>query len=575
MLSKISTLSKQNRFIFDFSIIFLFSVLVVLPIILGGIPDLTDTQQHYQFAQTFYNSLLNGNYYPSWADQPNYGYGDVSIRFYPPLAYYLLSFFRIISGNWFDGSCLFFIFLYFLSGVGVYKWTREYFSENASLVSALAYLILPNHLIQVYLGAGLGEFTATAILPFCFLFIDRICRTGEMKNVFSLAFFLALLTLSHLPTIIIAAFTFSIYVLFSLKKTNLIQTFLKLSGAAILGASLSSFYWVRMITELSFVKHNSETFSSGTYLYTTQFLFSYLFPFSEISPTDPFGLVNSGSIICVCIFITYLILYLKDSSLNKPSSFRNVIIAAFFSLLMSSPLSLPIWKALPFLQKIQFPFRWLILFLPLCVFIVAAGFDSVIKSFKTPQRYLSLLALGVLLICLPFNYFRMMNSPITFPKEFFDRVIERNKTGFSYECWWAVWTPKSNSEIGLPRPELLPAKFVLHDRPFSIENWSATDRSLIVQPGSAGQAQFATMYYPHWQVTVNGQNVEVTPSEYGMISFPVPEQESQVRVYFQEPGIVLAAYYLSGFAFITFFILLSFCLLQNPLKKIRRRENVR
>jgi uncharacterized membrane protein len=262
MLKTIANLNKRNRFFFDLGIIFLTSILVMLPILIGGIPDSQDIPQQYQFAQTFYHSLINGEYYPSWAATPNYGYGDVSVRFYPPLAYFILSFFRFVSGNWYDASLLFFTFLYFLSGVGIYLWAREKLSENSALFGAIVYILLPYHVMQVYIGAVFSEFTAVAILPFCFLFITRVCERGKPLDVCGLALGYGLLTFTHLPTTITASITFAVYALLSIKKENFVQTIFKLVLSVGFGLLLSSFYWVRMVSEMNFLKHNGEAYIS-------------------------------------------------------------------------------------------------------------------------------------------------------------------------------------------------------------------------------------------------------------------------------------------------------------------------
>ena len=88
----------QSRQFIYLLLIFLISGLMVLPIYWLGIPRGNDLPQHYQFALTFQESLQNGIFYPSWSAASNFGYGDVGIRFYPPLAYYVLVFFEWITG---------------------------------------------------------------------------------------------------------------------------------------------------------------------------------------------------------------------------------------------------------------------------------------------------------------------------------------------------------------------------------------------------------------------------------------------------------------------------------------------
>ena len=65
--------------------------IVVLPAIIFGMPKNNDLANHYHFAIPFYEALRQGHLYPGWLATPNFGYGDVVVRFYPPALYYLLA----------------------------------------------------------------------------------------------------------------------------------------------------------------------------------------------------------------------------------------------------------------------------------------------------------------------------------------------------------------------------------------------------------------------------------------------------------------------------------------------------
>src|SRR5262245_26579576 len=66
-------------------------VAAVLPAIILGVPNNNDLANHYHLAIPFYEALRQGAIYPSWLASPNFGYGDVVVRFYPPALYYLLA----------------------------------------------------------------------------------------------------------------------------------------------------------------------------------------------------------------------------------------------------------------------------------------------------------------------------------------------------------------------------------------------------------------------------------------------------------------------------------------------------
>lgn len=572
MLKAISNLKVKNRFAFDIGAIFLFAMLITFPIYLMGIPGGYDMPQHFQFAQTFYDSLMNGTFFPSWAHQPIMGYGDVSVRFYPPLTYYVMSFFRIVTGDWYEGSCLAIAFFFFVSGTGAYLWAREWFSENSSLFGALVYIFAPYHLNQIYQATLFAEFAAAAILPFCFLYATRVCQKGRNIDIYALALSFGLLILTHIPTTVMASIALFIYVIFSLRKTDFIRTIAKLALSVSFAVLLSSFYWVRMVTELDWVKHNLDIYSSGYFSYQSHFAFSFLAQMVGIELGSSATFLNYMTLVTLGLLIPNVFLHFLNAKEKKEKPLVNVFAMTAFTLFMVTPFSLFIWNNLTFLQKIQFPWRWMIFVSLGCAIFAAASFEILLAYFKTPRRYLAILAIGLMFIIIPYNGFRVVNHIFYYPKDFFTGLAERLKTSPSYECWWTTWAEKApvkKTVPGFPRPSLLADKVVVNDRNFEVTNWKATDRTFTVEAGEAGQGFFATLYYPHWKVTVNGTPVEVTPSEFGMISFNVPAEKSDVHVYFEEPSHVVMAYYFSGFAWL---FLLALLFLYS-FKNLRLQKN--
>ena len=534
MLSK---LNAKNRFKFDAAVILLFSLLVTVPILLNGMPGGNDMPQHFQFAQTFYNSMLNGEIYPSWAGNPNYGFGDVSVRFYPPLTYFLLAFFRFVAGNWFDAAYLNFTFLFFAGGIGAYKLAREFFSENAALCGALVYIFVPYHLNQLYGAALFAEFTAAAFIPFCFLFAARICRQGRLFDVGGLALAFGLLVLSHLPSIIIVSICLLIFSLLSLKKDNFFKAVFKLAAAVLLGLLASCFYWARMVAELDFVKHNSEAFATDFYSYKSYFAFASLFEFTGVNTAQTSTFLDLMFLVMLGILIPNAFIYFTNVERKSDSRIRNLAVITVFSMLMATPLSLKIWEFLPFLQKIQFPWRWLMIASVGGAFFAAAGFDFAVKLFKTSKRHLAILAFGLILVCIPFNFLRIMNPLFSYPKDYFNTVVENFKSSAGCECWWSVWAEK---DALLDR-----TKISVNNRQSEITNWLSTDRNFTIEAGEAGKVRLATFYYLRWQATVNGAKTEVTPDENGAITFEIPAEKSDVRLFFVEPPFVRNTFYIS------------------------------
>src|SRR5687767_6985808 len=136
---------------------------VTLPIFCFGVPGGNDMPQHFRFALTFYDSVGRGEFYPAWPGATNYGFGDVGIRFYPPLAYYTVVLVRQFIESWSHAFAMAVFFWFFVGGIGTFQLAREWFSERASLAAALIFMVMPYHANQVYNAGLFAEFAALAV----------------------------------------------------------------------------------------------------------------------------------------------------------------------------------------------------------------------------------------------------------------------------------------------------------------------------------------------------------------------------------------------------------------------------
>ena len=527
---------RNNTFIYLF-VILLVAILTTLPMFIYGVPNGNDLPQHYQFALTFREALQNGTFYPSWSAAPNYGFGDIGIRFYPPFAYYILVFMEWLSGNWFDASVLTFCLWFFISGVGVYLWSREWFDKNASLFAAIIYILAPYHTNQIYNAFTYAELAAASILPFCFLFVTRICRKNNLLDLIGLGIFYGLLVLTHLPMTVIGSLALMIYALASLPKKNIIPTTVKLGTGVFLGLLASAFYWIRMVTELNFLNHATQAFSSQAYDFHKNFLvaFLYLSPLEYNERSLWFADLMLIFTFCLCV-PGAVIFYYFGKGKNKPKLF-GVVVLMGFAVFIATPLSLPLWENFGALQKVQFPWRTLAIITLSGMIFAAAGFQYIVQLFKSKQRPFALVANGLLLAGVVFTATQVIKPAIFINRQDFTQKIDNLANETSYECWWTIWSQPIAFEIK--------DKVSAQLRQVTISNWQPQFREFEVEQGEATNARIATFYYPHWQATVNGEKVNIEKSDDGTILIPLSTDKSQVRLFFAEPYFVRIANYLS------------------------------
>lgn len=533
--------------------IFLVAVVAVLPIAYFGIPDAVDMPQHFKFAETYRDSITNGDGFPNWSDKENYGYGGIGNRFYPPFEYYFLAFLKILVGNWFDAAWLNFAFWMILGCYGVYFWTRCWFSAKESAIAACFYAIIPFHLNQLYNSFNnYSEFAGASLLAFCFAFLTRIFQRGKWSDALGLAVFYALLILMHLPLTMIASVCLAFYALLLWRKELPFQPVIKCVSAVAIALAASSFYWLRMISEMSWLNHVSEKFSSGRFNFETGF-FPFYYHAEPNTFRDSVWIIDVAAVLTL-LFSASAVVYLfykiktKVEDQHERSIFRTVLPLGIFAFLMLTPLSNGIWKVLTPLQKIQFPARWMVV-TSMCGAVVAgASVHYLLKGNFLKQRvwiYASVSALSVVFF---FNFIYLWHptSFVPIAREKFEKGVNESAETESFQCWWTVWARRE----ALDTKE----KVLAGQRSTKIISWQAEDRSFEIAEGTPSNVRVAVFYYPHWKATVNGNPVSVERDENGVIIIPINSEKSVVRLYFQEPFAVQVTDY---FSLLIWFILIA------------------
>lgn len=517
---------------FHIALIGAFSIAVMASSFYYGITSSNDLGHHLELARVIYDSVASGEIYPSLSGQPNQGYGDVTVRFYPPFSYYVLSASRLLVGNWFDACRLTFFLLFWTSGIGIYFWAKEEFSPQQALLAAGLYIFAPYHINQIYNNFFYPEFTAAAIIPFCFLYLTRACRRGKSSDVLGLSISYALLIITHLPLTVIGSLVFAVYALALLKRNAVVKTFFKLAVSATLAAASTSFYWLRMITELSWVNLSNKDYYSATFDYRENFL---------INPQNVLNFYTDSSCLWLAELMLFAVILISAPSIfflikerkNLSVLTRAVAVIFFVSVFMTSPPSKFVWDNLAFLQKVQFPWRWLAIVSMSGAVFSSIGLMRAGKLINENKNRLLTFALGFILTCFVFVSTLIVKEAFYMTRAEFDTRIANIQSNSFDNFWWTIWAK--------PGALTMTDKLTIENRSAEILKWNSTDKEFDVSAGKSGQIRVAAFYYPHWQATVNGEPAEVEKSADGAILIALPADASRVILVFREPLFVKIA----------------------------------
>ena len=550
-------LLKNENFIRDAILIVMATIAVSAPIYFWGIPRGNDMPQHFQFALQFESSLTRGGLYPSWAAEANGGLGDVGVRFYPPLPYYALVFFKTLAGNWYEGSVFTVAFWFCVGGFGVYFFSREWLSGGSSVLAAIVFTWLPYHVNQIYNAFFYAEFAGTAVLPFCFLLVTRVVRRKDLLSILGLSASLAVLVLTHLPTAVMGSVALGVYAIAELWEERSTRSYLALGLGGILGAAASCFYWIKLVTELNYVNHSTPEFTKATFDFHSNFLAAYFYVGADdyISRSlwfaDLIFLLTFGTIICA-------ILLRRLARSQDSTNFRALVLVAASSVFLATPLSWLIWQNFGLLQKIQFPFRFLGVISICAGVLVAASAGSFIRLATTKYRPFVLVSGGLLIATLLFSVAQVIRPALFTSGPDFDAMMTDHASAKSCECWWPVWAKTS----AFTTPESIEGKSREIRATINGVEHSTT---LYTLPNST--AAVNVFYYPHWRLFDGGTPVDIQPDERGRISLSKSTFSENVELIFVEPIYIHVAQIFSVVAWLTILLLPIFNLVSASRKR--------
>src|SRR6185369_14214504 len=514
------------------------SFVVIVPAIVWGIPSNLDLTNHFRFALPFYDAIFAGDPYPGWLAESNGGYGDPSFRFYPPALYYLLALTRFVIGNWYGATLVVFVMISIAGGLGMYFWSRSILSSSSASWAAFFYALAPYHLNQLYQATLLAEWAGSAVLPFVFGFVDRVCERGRRRDVAGLAATYGLLLFTHLPLAVIGSTALLVY---SLVKVRELRKLAKLAAGGALGLSLSAIYWVTMVSEVGWIGVNNLQRDSSVD-YRVNFLLSTFSP-------DNLNVwwMNIMALMTLMLFAPALLLLrgfmrrqrvateghpyktplvtpgIVQTTVGAALRGRPVVALTLFALFMALPLSRPIWMLLKPLQETQFPWRWMILISMGGSILAAAGLPMLSNGVRAKR----MLVLGAMAIAVAFTLSHVVREAQYFPPQKFETMVTDVRGSSCVNYWYPIWARTDARKMT--------TEVEADGRTVTVSSWRPEHRKFSVTAGPATEARVRTFYYPHWTATSEAGILPTRPDKDGALLISLPQNATSVELDDREP----------------------------------------
>lgn len=487
-----------------------------LALYLYGLPYGVDVPQHYRMALGFFESIRSGDFYPSWLSSTNDGYGDPSIRFYPPALYYLLSFFRLITGDWYVASLLTLSLLTVIGGTGMYLWASALTDKRYAVLAALVYMLAPYHANEMYQAGLYAQYTCASVLPFVFAFTERIIANGRWRDAGGLGLSYGIVVLSNLPLAVLASVAVGVYALVRLAQAFSRRALYQLIAGTLSGLAFSSFYLMPMLIELKW-KRPSGAGLDKWFDYKNNFIF-------QPSPNEMGDYwIPIITTVTLLMAVPAVILLVK----RKRQALAPAVVA-LVTFFLATSLSKPIWDAVPVLQETQFPWRMLTITSACLSILIAMSFPELIRMWTTRLRPLSLAMFGITALALSFTILQIIRPAMFRNRAAFDQMVTSLQGSESNEGLLPVWVSG--------KPRMMAQPIDAPDREVHVTEWSEKHREFQLGPGALTEARLKTFYYPYWQATAEGKQLTTRPANDGALLVSVPPTATTVRVDFVEPG---------------------------------------
>jgi uncharacterized membrane protein len=486
-----------------------------------GVPYGLDLPHHYRLAQGFFESMMGGDFYPSWLASTNGGYGDPSVRFYPPALYYTLSFFRLLTRDWYIATLLTLTLMTALGCAGMYLWASALTDRSYAVLAALLYMLAPFHANELYQAGMYPQYAAASVLPFVFAFVERIIARNRWRDVGGLGLSYGLLILFHLPLALLGSLAVGMYALVRLAQSFSRRSLYQLIAGALSGLALSCCYWLPMLLELKW-KSPSGSGQDKWFDYKYNFIF-------QPSPNEMGDWwIPILTAVTLLMAVPAVVLIVKRNARALAPA-----LVALVTFLMATSLSKPIWDAVGALQETQFPWRWLTVTSAALSILVTLSVPELVRIGRTRSRPLSFALLGVTAIALSFTVFQVIRGSMVKNQSTFDQWVLSLQGSATNRDFLPVWASD--------KPRTMDQPVEASGRNVQVIDWSASRREFKINAGDTTEARLRTFYYPYWRATADRKPQATRPADDGALLVSIPSSATTVDVNFVEPTTTYVA----------------------------------
>ncbi len=503
---------------------------VGIPFLFFGTPSGHDVEFHLYSWLEVLGQWKHGILYPRWADLAHFGYGEPRFIFYPPASWMLGATLSAIL-PWTLAATVYIWIVLMAAGASMFVLARRWLSPRDALFAALLYELNPYHLVIVYWRSAFAEMLAACLVPLLLLFVLKAAEDNQ-PMMFPLGIVLAAAWLTNAPAAVMIHYSLGLLILFFAVRESSPRLLLVGASAVAIGAGLASFYLLPAVYEQKWV-NIAEAVSAGSRP-ADNFLF--------IHTTDPDHDAFNRIISWVAVLemgITFLgVLTARIWRRMDTRVWNALLLWGVCCGVLLFPVSLALWKILPKLQFMQFPWRWLLCLSVIFTIFVALGL----------QRWWARALVCIASILVILGAWVHVQAPWWDNAADLREMQDNMEAGIGYEGT-DEYTPVGADPGAVEKDArnvtvIGPARAAIH-----ILRWDAAAKEFTAQMSAADELALKLFPYPAWKIEVNGHSAEpISRSRTGQMLIRVQPGMNRVQIRFIRTWDRTAGAVISGFS---------------------------
>lgn len=494
----------------------------------GGIPNGHDLHAHMARAVGMSKELSEGQIPPLVVSNFANGFGYAWNLFYPPLAPYIMAIIQIFVFNYVNALRVLIILSIIIAGLSMFKLLEEITSNKfTALTGAIIYMCSPYILTDIYIRMSVGEILGYAFLPLLFIGIYNLFEKNGNKHMLITIGAVSIL-LSHNISAVFAVILSGIYVIFNINKLNK-QILKKIGINVIFIILIVLFFYLPFLEGKNFTDYKVFTGMSSTEELKNHSINIPQLLFGKMQYGNSEGIesanLNIKNDMCMQIglFIIIPVLFTpfvyKDI---KKQNRKNYILTIIVGLILTFAVTpfFP-YNIMPEqVSVIQFPWRLLLVVTFLWTIISAINLQKMFKKLEIKE--VMIITVFVLTYITPLIFSNTYYEGLTDDKYTqIDKFSET--TTYSDGCAWLEYLPvKSFDNYDYLRNRN--QEVLVINGNINILKQEKQGSSMIIEYENSSensQIELPYLYYPGYEIKINGQKIGYSESEKGFIELNI------------------------------------------------------